>query len=450
MTCPMGLARRPARIRSRYADSVATIPPPVPPRVNAGRMMAGSPMTSRAPFAEASRAASVAPSTITLGAYGWPDPVEQVAERLAVLGHPDRLERRAEQADVVALEDARLGERHRQVERRLAAEARQESLGLLAGDDRLDRLDRQRLEVDDVRHRRVGHDRRRVAVDEDRPDALGAEGTAGLRPGVVELGGLADDHRARPQDQDRRGLGPGGVIADDPARVAAAATNRSNTASASSGPGAPSGWYWTVSIGSSRWRRPSTEPSLRLTWLTRNPLRSGTRVADDLHLVVLRRDLDQAHLEVLDRVVRPVVAEAQASRVGTRRAPDDLVAEADPQQGPAVVDDGARQRDLCLQARRIAWSGRQDHPIDVAREDLGRRRRVREDPDPGAAVPHRPNDVRLEAEVHDADARAGVNSIPVLARPPAGRRGSRSPGPPSAPRRGPPRSPGPGPRGRAP
>ena len=27
------------------------------------------------------------------------------------------------------------------------------------------------------------------------------------------------------------------------------ATNRSKTASASSGPGAPSGWYWTVSIG---------------------------------------------------------------------------------------------------------------------------------------------------------------------------------------------------------
>lgn len=48
----------------------------------------------------------------------------------------------------------------------------------------------------------------------------------------------------------------------------AAATKRSNTASASSGPGAPSGWYWTVSMGSSWWRNPSTEPSLRLTWLT--------------------------------------------------------------------------------------------------------------------------------------------------------------------------------------
>ena len=54
-----------------------------------------------------------------------------------------------------------------------------------------------------------------------------------------------------------------------------ASTNRSNTASASSGPGAPSGWYWTVSMGSSAWRSPSTERSLRLSWLTRNPDDAG-------------------------------------------------------------------------------------------------------------------------------------------------------------------------------
>ena len=73
-----------------------------------------------------------------------------------------------------------------------------------------------------------------------------------------------------------------------------ASTNRSNTASASSGPGAPSGWYWTVSIGFSAWRSPSTERSLRLSWLTRNPELAGSAVADDLDLVVLRRHLDVA------------------------------------------------------------------------------------------------------------------------------------------------------------
>ena len=61
-----------------------------------------------------------------------PEPVEQVAERLAVLGHPDRLERRAEEADRMPVEHARLGHGGRQVERGLAAEAGEQPVGLLA------------------------------------------------------------------------------------------------------------------------------------------------------------------------------------------------------------------------------------------------------------------------------------------------------------------------------
>ena len=44
ITWLIGLARRPARTRSRYASSVSTMPPPVPPSVNAGRMIAGRPI----------------------------------------------------------------------------------------------------------------------------------------------------------------------------------------------------------------------------------------------------------------------------------------------------------------------------------------------------------------------------------------------------------------------
>ncbi len=57
-----------------------------------------------------------------------PDPVEQVAERLAVLGHPDGLERGAEHADRVAVEDAGVGHRGREIERGLAAESGEEAL----------------------------------------------------------------------------------------------------------------------------------------------------------------------------------------------------------------------------------------------------------------------------------------------------------------------------------
>ncbi len=139
------------------------------------------------------------------------DPVEQVAERLAILGHPDRLERRPEQPDRMALEDAGIGHRRGQVERGLAAEPRQQPVRSLPGDDRLDRLDREWLEVDDVGDGRVGHDRGRVRVDEDRPHAFGAQRATGLRPGVVEFGGLPDDDGPGTEDQDGRGLRPGRV-----------------------------------------------------------------------------------------------------------------------------------------------------------------------------------------------------------------------------------------------
>ena len=199
-----------------------------------------------------------------------------------------------------------------------------------------------------------------------------------------------------PRIRTEAGFGPGGRHrpARPVARVAAA-TNRSNTASASSGPGAPSGWYWTVSIGSSRWRSPSTEPSLRLTWLTRNPDAAGQRVADDLDLVVLRGHLDEPELEVADRVVRAVVAEPQARRLGARRPPDDLVAEADPEQRPAVVDDRSGERDLGLEPGRIAGTGRQDDAVDVGGEDASAVEIVcGQDPDARAATAHRADDVR--------------------------------------------------------
>ena len=59
------------------------------------------------------RRLGVAPSTIDDRRVRLADPVEQVAERLAILGHPDRLERRAEEPDGVALEDARVGHARR-------------------------------------------------------------------------------------------------------------------------------------------------------------------------------------------------------------------------------------------------------------------------------------------------------------------------------------------------
>ena len=204
------------------------------------------------------------------------------------------------------------------------------------------------------------------------------------------------------------GFGPGGVNAlrlvqrSRPRR-----TGRTRPARRA-GPGAPSGWYWTVSIGFSRWRSPSTEPSLRLTWLTRNPDAAGNDSPTTWTSWFWAVTWTTPELDVVDRVVRPVVAEPQPGRVGASGPRDDLVTEADPEQRPAVVDDRPRQRDRSVESCRIARARRQDDAVDVGRESDGRRDRVRQDADPGAAMAHRADDVRLQPEVDDPDERATI------------------------------------------
>jgi hypothetical protein len=90
----------------------------------------------------------------------------------------------------------------REVERGLSAERRQQGVGALALDDLGDRAGEQRLDVGRGGELRVGHDRRRVRVDEDDLVALLVQDLARLHAGVVELGSLADDDRPRAEDQD--------------------------------------------------------------------------------------------------------------------------------------------------------------------------------------------------------------------------------------------------------
>ncbi len=58
--------------------------------------------------------------------------------------------------------------------------------------------------------------------------------------------------------------------------------------------------------------------------------------------------------------------------------------------------------------------GREDHAIDVRRQHVRRRGRVREDADARAAMAHRADDVRFEAEVHDPDERTAIGRVPEL------------------------------------
>ncbi len=169
------------------------MPPPVPPSVKDGRMIAGG-------------------DEPALRRY-QADPVHRLAEQLAVLGLGDRLLIGADQLDIVARQDPRTCQCHRGVQRGLAAHRRQQRIDrmsrlALADDDLLDHLRRDRLDIGGIGQIRVGHDRRRVGIDQHDPIALGLQHLAGLRAGIIELAGLADHDRPGPDDQNALDVGP--------------------------------------------------------------------------------------------------------------------------------------------------------------------------------------------------------------------------------------------------
>ena len=85
--------------------------------------------------------------------------------------------------------------------------------GPLLLDDLGHDLGRDRLDIGGVGEIRVGHDRRRIGIDQDDPVALFLQRLAGLGAGIVELAGLADDDRAGADDQDRFDVGAFGHVA---------------------------------------------------------------------------------------------------------------------------------------------------------------------------------------------------------------------------------------------
>ena len=101
-----------------------------------------------------------------------------------------------ENVDPVGLEKALPVQLHRQRQARLAAQPRQHAVGLFLFDDVLHGLDRQRLQVDLVRQRLVGHDRGGVRVHQHHVYAGLLQHPAGLGPGVVKLRRLPDDDGA--------------------------------------------------------------------------------------------------------------------------------------------------------------------------------------------------------------------------------------------------------------
>ncbi len=129
------------------------------------------------------------------------DLVHRLFEQLAVLADPDGVDIRADHLDAELFEDSLLEQLHREVQSCLAANCRQHGVWTFFFDNCGQCLDGERFDVGLVGDLGVGHDRRRIGIDQHDLIAFLLERTAGLSAGIIKFAGLSDHDRARTYDQ---------------------------------------------------------------------------------------------------------------------------------------------------------------------------------------------------------------------------------------------------------
>ena len=102
---------------------------------------------------------------------------------------------------IVFIQNARLAQLRAQIQAGLAAQIGQQGVRALLGDDLLQPLYVQRLNVGNIGGFRIRHDGGRVGIDQHDLISQLPQGLAGLGPGIVKFAGLADDDRAGADDQ---------------------------------------------------------------------------------------------------------------------------------------------------------------------------------------------------------------------------------------------------------
>ena len=125
-----------------------------------------------------------------------------LVKELAVLAALDSGQVAADHLDTVLVERAVFRQLDGGVQTGLAAQRGQQRVRALFLDYALDKLGGDGLDIGAVGKTRVGHDGRRVGVDQDDLKAILLEHLAGLGAGVVELAGLANNDGARTNDED--------------------------------------------------------------------------------------------------------------------------------------------------------------------------------------------------------------------------------------------------------
>ena len=130
-----------------------------------------------------------------------------LVKELAVLAALDSGQVAADHLDAVLVQRAVFRQLDGGVQTGLAAQRGQQRVRALFLDYALDKLGGDGLDIRAVGKTRVGHDGRRVGVDQDDLKAILLEHLAGLGAGVVELTGLANNDGARTNDEDALDVG---------------------------------------------------------------------------------------------------------------------------------------------------------------------------------------------------------------------------------------------------
>src|SRR3954463_9456983 len=136
------------------------------------------------------------------------DLLHRVFKVKAVFGLLDGFNVGADQLHVVLFEHTAVGKLDGKIERSLPADGRKHSESstrrkfTLHTNNFFQIFAGERLNVSAVGDLRIGHDGGRVRVGQHHFVSFGLERLAGLRAGIVELGGLPDDDGTRAEDQD--------------------------------------------------------------------------------------------------------------------------------------------------------------------------------------------------------------------------------------------------------
>src|SRR5437870_8608486 len=105
-------------------------------------------------------------------------------------------------------------------------------------------------------------------------------------------------------------------------------------------------------------------------------------------------------------MVRPVVPEFQLMRLQSQRETDDLMAEADPEDGP-LAEEGAYRRNRVRDTGRVAGAVREENPVRMQRQGGVGCGRGRDDRDLEAFVDQTPQNIVLDPEVIGHDSKMG-------------------------------------------